>query len=220
MNLKIGDKVRYSPVNIRYDFCVGTYEELEKQGVIGAVGTIIDEILYITDSKIFTVYLKTNGGEKELSLDARNLQPINLIQDISDEEIWEMLKPKMEKLRINSIYFMPMEDVRRLVATVYRSAYARGQKGRSFVIGEKKNGHWEWIKPNEIVPDGTKVRYMKKSENDNGDRNFWPELKQECIKANPPVCPEKEFWIKYKGTSFKFVYKGSGKNCFQKWVEE
>lgn len=118
---------------------------------------------------------------------------------LTDEEIWEMLYPKMKKLgidpggnliRYNSLFkwvnYMDIDTVKKLVSTVYRSGYGRGQKGRTFIIGEKENRHWEWIKPGEIVPDGTKVRYMKKSKYDNGDRNYWPELGQECIKVTPP----------------------------------
>ena len=164
----------------------------------------------------------------------------NIINNnLTDEEIWEMLVPKMKKLGINpngdwtTIFYvrnsgmnhadmsMDMDHVKKLVATVYRSGYGRGQKGRSFIIGEKKQaGHWEWIRPNEIVPDGTKVRYMKKSKSDNGDRKYWPELGQECIKSTQPGWSKKEFWIKYEGTSYEFVCKTRVQNCFQKWVEE
>lgn len=158
--------------------------------------------------------------------------------NLTDDEIWEMLIPKIEKLGINpnggltsvlcrsnseTIHvdrLMNMDHVKKLVAIVYRSGYGRGQKGKPFVIGEKKNGHWEWIKFDEIVPNGTKVRYMKKSKDDSGNRNYWPELGQECIKATPADWSENEFWVQYKGTSFEFVCKNSSRNCFQKWVEE
>ena len=158
--------------------------------------------------------------------------------NLTDDEIWEMLIPKMKKLGIDpngdwtsALYIrnsgtnhvnrsMDMDHVKKLVATVYRSGYGRGQKGRSFVIGEKKKGHWEWIKADEIVPNGTKVRYMKKSKDDNGDINYWPELGQECIKNTPPGCPEKEFWIKYEGSKYGLVCRDNDYDYFQKWVEE
>ena len=164
----------------------------------------------------------------------------NIINNnLTDDEIWEMLKPKMEKNRLSAYMFIiptleniegdikwaedqvyKANDVHNAIALAYRSGYGRGQKGRPFKIGEKKNGHWEWIKSDEIVLNGTKVRYMKKSKNDNGDRDCWPELGQECIKATPPGWSENEFWVQYEGTSFEFVCKNSSRNCFQKWVEE
>ena len=83
--------------------------------------------------------------------------------NLTDDEIWEMLVPKMKKLGINpngdlttvfyarnsginyANMFMDMDHVKKLVATVYRSSYGRGQKGRPFVIGEKKQQgpHWD-----------------------------------------------------------------------------
>lgn len=93
---------------------------------------------------------------------------------VSDDQIWEMLKPKMEKLKIDpngsmgyltlssygdvdTKYVMPIEDVKRLVATVYRSGYGRGKKNRPFIIGEKK-GHWEQCEGNYHPSVGTKLR--------------------------------------------------------------
>ena len=156
---------------------------------------------------------------------------------MTDEEIWEMLKPKMEKLNINpngsmgyltlsfyedvdTKYAMPIEDAKRLVATVYRSGYGRGQKGRPFKIGEKKqqDPHWEWIKPNEIVPDGTKVRYMKRARGDDGNNPYFPNIGQECIKLNALGFPNSEFWVQFEGGEYEYTCLSSCRDCFQKWV--
>lgn len=158
---------------------------------------------------------------------------------LTDEEIWEMLKPKMEKLGIDSNgsgsvlktesglltktickNFMYLDDVIRLVTTVYRSGYGRGQKGRPFKIGEKKKGHWEWIKSNEIVLDGIKVRYMKRTEYDDGNNPYYPKIGQECIKLNAPGWPDTDFWVQFDGSNYKFTCMNSCQDCFQKWVEE
>lgn len=167
--------------------------------------------------------------------------------NMTDEEIWEMLKPKMEKLGINysrkviawkpenyefvrdenghfvgKIGLFTEETVQKLVATAYRSGYGRGQKGRPFVIGEiKKQGpHWEWIKPNEIVPDGTKVRYMKRAEGDDGNDPYFPNIGQECIKLNAPGFPDTDFWVQFEGSEYKYTCLDSRRDCFQKWVED
>ena len=104
----------------------------------------------------------------ELVDDTRPNQP-----SMTNEEIWEMLKPKMEKLGINysgtyirysSILdepknYMDIPTVQKLVATVYRSGYGRGQKGRPFKIGEKKKkgGHWEPVNIEDVLKSEYKV---------------------------------------------------------------
>ena len=227
MKFKIGDKVKYNPINWELDFSAEHDFENLTNGVIISISSIKNK---------YIVNFNYRNDRVFLTIDERNL--VANEEKMTDEEIWEMLIPKMKKLGIDpngdwtSVLYtsnsgtnhvnrsMDMDHVKKLVATVYRSGYGRGQKGRPFVIGEKKNGHWEWIKSDEIVLNGTKVRYMKKSKNDNGDRDCWPELGQECIKATPPGWSENEFWVQYEGTSFEFVCKNSSRNCFQKWVEE
>lgn len=153
---------------------------------------------------------------------------------MTDEEIWDMFKPKMEKLGINPDgnfikynnlnehkNYMDVDTVQKLVATVYRSGYGRGQKGRPFVIGEKKQGpHWEWIKPDEIVPDGTKVRYMKRAEDDDGHDPYFPNIGQECIKLNSPGWPDSDFWVQFEGSEHEYTCLDRCRDCFQKWVED
>lgn len=96
--------------------------------------------------------------------------------EMTNDEIYNMLKPKMQKMGIDyngsmtrvtmsdyetkSIdYYMPIEDVKRLVATVYRSGYGRGQKGRPFIIREKKKqDHWVPCAHGEDLTPGTKLR--------------------------------------------------------------
>ena len=95
-------------------------------------------------------------------------------------------------------------------------------KGRPFKIGEKKKkgGHWEWIKPNEIVPDGTKVRYMKRAEGDGGNYPYFPNIGQECIKLNAPDFYDTDFWVQFEGSEYEYICRNSCHDCFQKWVED
>ena len=155
---------------------------------------------------------------------------LELVEEMTNEEIWEMLKPKMEKLGINynEVYIgyrsilIDIPTIQKLVATTYRSGYGRGQKGRSFKIGEKKQQgpHWEWIKPNEIVPDGTKVRYMKRAEDDDGHNPYYPKIGQECIKLNPSWWSDSDFWVQFEGSEYEYTCFNSSRDCFQKWVED
>lgn len=166
----------------------------------------------------------------ELANDTQPNQP-----NMTDEEIWEMFKPKMEKLGIKPdgeasfnelrtgkfvCRMFKYSTVQKLIATAYRSGYGRGQKGRPFVIGKKKQQgpHWEWIKPDEIVPDGTKVRYMKRRKGDDGNNPYYPRIGQECIKLNAPGCPDTDFWVQFEGSKHEFTCLDSCRDCFQKWV--
>ena len=81
-----------------------------------------------------------------------------MYEQYTDKQIVEMLKPKLAKLGwgkdIDSIYHST-------IATIYRSAYIRGQLGRSFIIGEKKD--------KESVPffkTGDKVKFLGLSEDE------------------------------------------------------
>ena len=172
MKFKIGDKVKYNPINWELDFCAEHDFENLTNGVIISISSIKNKYIVNFNYKNDRVFL---------TIDERNL--VANEEKMTDEEIWEMLIAKMKKLGIDpngdwtTVFCvrnsgknhadrsMDMDHVKKLVATVYRSGYGRGQKGRPFKICEKKKGHWEWIKANEIVPNGTKVRYMKKSKN-------------------------------------------------------
>lgn len=108
---------------------------------------------------------------------------------MTNEEIWEMLEPKMEKNNVLSelgvlcqgedklnklldtsiidgkyvtdVY--PARTVQYAIALAYRSGYERAMKGRPFKIGEKKkqSGHWVPVDPNNLPKEGTKVRYSR-----------------------------------------------------------
>ena len=208
---------------------------------VGTVGTIVN--LSWTNNSAYVNWGENSGVGKGLDRSYTwyiDWKSIELVDDtdshMTDEEIWEMFKPKMEKLGINydgtyirypSILdkpkkYMDMPTVQKLVATVYRSGYGRGQKGRPFMIGEKKKqgSHWEWIKPGEIVPDGTKVRYMKRAEDDDGHDSYYPKIGQECIKLNSPGWPDSDFWVQFEGSEHEYTCLDSHRDCFQKWVED
>lgn len=218
----------------------------------GTIGTIVD--YGITDNIVCVDWGENSGVDKNLIENnyawAVGWKSIELVNDtqsnqpnMTNEEIWEMLKPKMEKNGLTSIAsisrfsasdypnglarceFIPAyaeKDVQKAIVLAYRSGYGRGQKGRPFVIGEKKQQgpHWEWIKPNEIVPDGTKVRYMKRAKDDDGNDPYYPNIGQECIKLNAPGSFDSRFWVQFEGSKYEYTYLDSCRDCFQKWVED
>lgn len=69
-----------------------------------------------------------------------------MYEQYTDKQIVEMLKPKLTKIMdgmdgMLDTAFEHSESGRnliKLIATIYRSAYIRGQLGRSFIIGEQK----------------------------------------------------------------------------------
>lgn len=92
---------------------------------------------------------------------------------MTNEEIWEMLRPKMEKNALTTknihaglfgpIYTYNAKDVHNAIALAYKVGYLRAMKERPFKIAEKKKkgGHWEPVDPNNLPKEGTKVRYSR-----------------------------------------------------------
>lgn len=64
-----------------------------------------------------------------------------MYEQYTDKQIVEMLIPKLKELGysddITNINIYPFTH--KTIASIYRLAYARGQLGQSFIIGEKKN---------------------------------------------------------------------------------
>lgn len=147
------------------------------------------------------------------------------MNDMTNEEIWKMLKPKMEKNGLKTYYRVTpyhhilsydCADAQKAIAIAYRSGYERAMKGRPFKIGKKKKkgGHWVPVDPNNLPKEGTKVRYSR------------------------PICFEDEFYligwnvgdegiVSYHGNYFGV--KREGKNWdgvgmfgyyFDMWVED
>lgn len=86
-----------------------------------------------------------------------------MYEQYTDKQIVEMLKPKLAKLGwgkdVDSIYHFP--ETCKMIAAIYRSAYIRGQLGRSFIIGEKANSNEHWVPVNgNNVKKGDSVRYI------------------------------------------------------------
>ena len=105
----------------------------------------------------------------------------NYVNDMTNEEIWEMLESKMRKNGLkkkmgalycdnkltNGYWVYTPDDVHNAIALAYRSGYERAMKGRTFKIGEKKKkgGHWEPVDPNNLPKEGTKMRYSRECRN-------------------------------------------------------
>lgn len=96
-----------------------------------------------------------------------------MYEQYTDKQIVEMLVPKLSKILGNGMWESALEhseggrNLIRIVATIYRSAYIRGQLGRSFIIGEpKRTEHWV-----PATRDNVKVGSKVKMIDEEGYRN-------------------------------------------------
>lgn len=130
---KVGDKVAYK---------TNPYECIGK----AVVRILPNDIMIVTKDYEFIIEPEDSivAYEKEI--------------DISDDEIYNMLKPKLESMCMRTEYhkllptvfeleseskndyepYVPESDVIKAVALAYRSGYLRAKKGRPFKIGGEK----------------------------------------------------------------------------------
>ena len=94
-----------------------------------------------------------------------------MYEQYTDEQIVEMLMPKLAKLGWDKDVPPRME---KLISTLYKSGYIRGQLGRNFIIGEKKAKE-----PVNAFKVGDKVKFLGlniKDEKTVYNRRFYPSV--------------------------------------------
>lgn len=122
---KVGDKVAYK--TNPYE-CIGE----------AVVRILPNSIMIVTKDYEFIIEPEDNivAHEKEI--------------DMSDDDIYDMLKPKLDKadvLKYGYYYhdhtMFNADETIKAIALAYRSGYLRAKKGRPFKIGgeKKKGGH-------------------------------------------------------------------------------
>lgn len=149
--------------------------------------------------------------------------------EMTNEEIWKMLRPKMEKNWLvphwgdkELAYYQ--SDVINAIAIAYRSGYERAMKGRPFKFGEKKKkgGHWVPVDPENLPKEGTKVRYSREckdyknceSEIIIGDTGIvrFEGLEHEWFGMKPDNPRNLYYnWLSFEGTTT---------GCLDMWVED
>lgn len=124
-----------------------------------------------------------------------------MYEQYTDKQIVEMLMPKLAKLSWGNVVNNDLyPDTCKMIATIYRSAYIRGQLGRSFIIGEpKQTEHWvPTTKDN--VKKGDKVRYLN-AERHKQNPKFYPlqgTIGEVVFVCNDDTCIVQ--WPNYKST--------------------
>ena len=161
----VGDKVRYIGEDHR--------EMPEFYPEIGTIGTVAEDG---GDTDWCIQWPKgSTSGKDYWYCDENDIELVENV-DMTNEEIWKMLRPKMEKNGLKIAGYLKDYigetacydefDVHNAIAIAYRSGYERAMKGRPFKIGEKKKkgGHWEPVDPNNLPKEGTRVRYSRECE--------------------------------------------------------
>ena len=113
--------------------------------------------------------------------------------EYTDRQIYDMLLPKLKKNfpyldwseRTETTSSFP--DLVKMIALVYRSGYVRGEKGRSFIIGEKKED--EWVVVDKEIEAKDTVR-MKSNQLHKLNPDFYPpkSIVGKVIKVNKCDC--------------------------------
>ena len=159
---KTGDKVRYIGKDHN--------DMPEFYPLVGTIGTVVKED---GNTDWYIQWPKGSTSKEDCwYCDENDIELVENV-DMTNEEIWEMLRPKIEKnfllnenYRVGSCGFVPTYDcdtVHNAIVIAYRSGYERAMKGRPFKIGEKKkkDGHWEPVDPSTLPKEGTRVRYSR-----------------------------------------------------------
>lgn len=100
-----------------------------------------------------------------------------MYEQYTDKQIVEMLIPKLNKATVGcdwsgiTNYPKVNENLIKAIATIYRSAYIRGQLGRSFIIGEKKERAADIVFQ---IGDGVKL--INKKGVDTKDNRYFPPI--------------------------------------------
>lgn len=220
--IKIGDKVRFVDRK--------AHEQTpEYYPSVGTIGTVVKDARNPKDWKIQWPKGATSGddrwycGEESIELFDGKIEE----DEMTNEEIWEMLKPKMAKngLDVNGRYYntwcriYSWETIQNAIAVAYKVGYLRSQKGRPFKIGEKKKkgGHWEPVDPNNLPKEGTKVRYARECE-DYKRHDDWIQLN------DTGVVEVEAIWFGMKPDAprgwMKWICFDDDADCLDMWVED
>lgn len=163
----VGDKVRY----------IGAKHDIHPQWfpIVGTIGTVLQDV---DEVDCYIQWSKGSTSENDCwYCDKNNIELVENV-DMTNEEIWEMLRPKMEKNGLSAYMFSiptleniegdikwvqeqtyKANDVHNAIALAYKVGYLRAIKGRPFKIGEKKKkgGHWEPVDIKDVLKGECKI---------------------------------------------------------------
>ena len=129
---KVGDKVVFTNAK-KHEKVSQFYPVVGTVGTVREVGEYDREALCVDWGNAEGVDV-WEDGTKAWWCNERDVEP-----NCTDDEVWEMLKPKLNQFvpaRVEDID-MYSSVVKKMVVAAYRSGYGRATKGRSFIIKSK-----------------------------------------------------------------------------------
>lgn len=131
--LNVGDKVVFTNA-VKHKATSQFYPAVGTVGTVKAIGTRA-----LGKNSLFVDWNNAEGiGVWECNED--DVKPFCEVEpNYTDDEVWEMLKPKMRQFVPTHIENLDMYSpvVKKMVVAAYRSGYGRATKGRNFIIKSK-----------------------------------------------------------------------------------
>lgn len=152
----VGDKIVFTNAE-KHEISNKIYPAV---GTVGTVKEICEERLLIDWGDAKGVEISCSHDNTKLWWCAENdVKSYTQENNYTDDEVWEMLKPKMRQLVPSHIENLDMYSpiVKNMVVAAYRSGYGRATKGRSFIIKPKADEKPSAEKPIDDVLSGKMI---------------------------------------------------------------
>lgn len=147
---KVGDKVVFTNA-VKHEAVSQFYPAVGTVGIVKEIdtGTLGKNSLLVdwNNAEGVDVWDVWEDGTKSRWCHEDDVKPFYEVErNYTDDEVWEMLKPKMNQFVPVRVEDIDMSVVKKMVVATYRSGYGRATKGRSFIIKSKSKVD---EKPNE-----------------------------------------------------------------------
>lgn len=136
---KVGDKVVFTNAE-KHETLSLFYPVVGTVGIVKEIGVDENALLLVVDWGNAEGVDVWEDGTKSWWCSEDDVKPFCEVEsNYTDDEVWEMLKPKMRQFVPAHIENLDMYSpvVKKMVVAAYRSGYGRATKGRSFIIKSK-----------------------------------------------------------------------------------
>lgn len=135
---KVGDKVVFTNA-VKHEAVSRFYPAVGTVGIVKEIdtGTLGKNSLLVDWSNAEGIDV-WEDGTKSRWCHEDDVKPFYEVEpNYTDDEVWEMLKPKMNQFVPVRAEDIDMSIVKKMVVAAYRSGYGRATKGRNFIIKSK-----------------------------------------------------------------------------------
>lgn len=150
---KVGDKVVFTNAE-KHKAVSKFYPAVGTVGIVKEIdtGTFGENSLLVDWSNAEGIDVWEDGA-KSWWCNEDDVKPFCEVEpNYTDDEVWEMLKPKMNQFVPVRAEDIDMSVVKKMVVAAYRSGYGRATKGRSFMIKPKVDEKPSIEKQKAFVP--------------------------------------------------------------------